>query len=421
MPRPVRVVRIIDRLNVGGPARHVVWLTASLNPDEFATTLVTGSVAPGEGDMSYFAARHGVVPVVIPRMSRALGLGDVAVLANVLRVLWREKPDIVHTHKAKAGTIGRVAAWLYRWTTFSALWLRPRRCLVVHTFHGHVLHGYYGPATSTVFAWIERILARLATDTILVVSEQQRREINGRYKVGSPRQFHVVPLGVDPLPHDVLTRTVPWRPAQDGVSVIGAVGRLCEVKNFDMLLRVLARLKTTACPVHLVIVGDGHLRPSLEARARDLGVFDDITFTGFREDVDLLYATFDVAALTSLNEGTPLTLIEAMRAGVPIAATEVGGVSDIMGERREGGDSFSVWAHGVTAASLDVEGFAAGIRWLLAHPERRCAMGAAGEAFVQQRLSKDRLIRDIETLYRNLRANHEPDQIVEHPRVTISQ
>ena len=136
----ISIVRIIDRLNIGGPAKHVVWLTAGLTPDAFDTVLITGTVPEGEGDMSYFARSEGVEPFVLPVMSRELSLRDGLAVLQLLRLLWRIRPDVVHTHKAKAGAVGRVAAWLYKWLTPSALWLRPRPCTIVHTYHGHVLH-----------------------------------------------------------------------------------------------------------------------------------------------------------------------------------------------------------------------------------------------------------------------------------------
>src|SRR5262245_62292234 len=157
----IRVVRIIDRLNIGGPAKHGTWLTAGLDPARVETTLITGVVPKGEGDMSYFTRAAGVEPVIIEEMSRELSLGDIVVIFKILRELFRLKPHIVHTHKAKAGAVGRVAATIYKWLTPSALRLRPRKLGVVHTFHGHIFHSYYGVAMTKFFITIERALARL--------------------------------------------------------------------------------------------------------------------------------------------------------------------------------------------------------------------------------------------------------------------
>src|SRR2546428_6746837 len=193
----IRVVRIIDRLNIGGPAKHVTWLTAGLDPERFETTLITGVVPEGEGDMGYFARAAGVKPVLIEEMSRELSLGDVVVILKILRELFRLKPHIVHTHKAKAGAVGRVAAAIYKWLTPSALLLRPRKLAVVHTYHGHIFHSYYGAAKTRLFIAIERALARFCTDRIVAISERQRDEIRGKFKVGRFEQFAVIPLGID--------------------------------------------------------------------------------------------------------------------------------------------------------------------------------------------------------------------------------
>ena len=425
----VRVVRIIDRLNIGGPAKHVVWLTAGLNTDEFETVLITGAVPPGEGDMSYFAREAGIEPLGIREMSRELSPRDLMVVAKLLRQLWRLKPQIVHTHKAKAGAVGRLAAMIYKWAAPSALWLRPRECRVVHTYHGHIFHSYYGPAKTRLFLVIERLLARLCTDRIIVISDEQRREIAERFRVGRTEQFRVIPLGIDldeagerlgthassvPVSGDgALICHGPLAPTRHAGSVrtqgevhIGIVGRLCEVKNHAMLLEAAARLIRgeggSQMPIRLIIIGDGHLRGELERLACDLGIADRVIFTGFRADALSLYADLDLVALTSLNEGTPLTLIEAMHCSRAVVATEVGGVVDLMGRHQARLDGFSLWDHGVTAPSRDGEAFARALRFLIERPVLRREMGARGREFVRARLSKERLVREIEALYGEL-------------------
>jgi glycosyltransferase involved in cell wall biosynthesis len=400
-PERIRVVRIIDRLNVGGPAKHVTWLTAGLDPEWFETTLVTGVVPESEGDMSYFARAAGVEPVVIEEMSRELSLGDVVVIFKILRELFRLKPHIVHTHKSKAGAVGRVAATIYKWLTPSALRLRPRRLGIVHTYHGHIFHSYYGEAKARLFIAIERALARLCADRIVAISERQRDEICREFKIGSFDQFAVIPLGIDF--GEIDSRKGRLR-RESGVGaddvLVGVVGRLCEIKNHAMLIESASRIKISGTA--FVIVGDGHLRSEIEARARAAGLDGSVIFTGFRGDAASLYADFDIAALTSLNEGTPLTLIEAMGCGCALASTEVGGVADLMGRRRETLDGFTVWDHGVTAPSRDVEAFTNGLKYLIERPRLRREMGERGRAFVSSRLSKGRLVGDIENLYRGL-------------------
>lgn len=394
----IRVVRIIDRLNIGGPAKHVTWLTAGLDPERFETTLITGVVPESEGDMGYFAQAAGVKPVIIEQMSRELSLGDVVVLFKILRELFRLKPHIIHTHKAKAGAVGRVAAMIYKWLTPSALLLRPRKVGIVHTYHGHIFHSYYGAAKTRLFIAIERAMARFCSDRIIAISERQRDEICSEFKVGRFEQFTVIPLGIDFEEMDSrrgkLRRDVGFG---DNDVLVGVVGRLCEVKNHAMLIESAAKMKIARAA--FMIVGDGHLRAELEAQAQAAGLNGRVSFTGFRDDAASLYADFDIAALTSLNEGTPLTLIEAMGCGCALVSTEVGGVADLMGRRRETLDGFTVWDHGVTAPSRDVDAFTKGLRYLIERPHLRREMGGRGRAFALSRLSKERLIGDIEDLY----------------------
>jgi glycosyltransferase involved in cell wall biosynthesis len=358
--------------------------------------------------MVYFAADAGVTPIVINEMSREIGPRDLIVVARLLRQLWRFQPHIVHTHKAKAGAVGRVAAFLYRWLTPSALWLRPRPCRIVHTFHGHIFHSYYGPFKTRLFVAIERVLARVATDRIITISEQQRREIGDDFRVGSPAQLRVIPLGIDfdESPPALAQQATGLRAEfvlGDEEILVGTAGRLCEVKNYGLLLRAAARVcgDSTIEP-YFVIIGDGHLRPELEQLARELGISARVVFTGFRRDASALYRDLDLVALTSLNEGTPLTVIEGLHAGRAVVATAVGGVVDLLGAQQEVSGGLTVCDHGVGVSGFDVETFAEGLRYLIERPQLRQEMGARGRAFVRKRLSKDRLIGEIEALYREL-------------------
>ena len=193
----MKIVRVIARLNVGGPAKHVVWLTQALQAPDYQSLLVAGTVPAGEEDMGYFATALGVAPVFIPEMSREVSLQDALTVWKLYRLFCRERPDIIHTHTAKAGTVGRTAGFFYRWLTPNTLLGRPRACRLVHTYHGHIFHSYYGPGKTRFFLNIEKILARVATDRIVVISEQQRREINEQFAVGRANQFAVIPLGLD--------------------------------------------------------------------------------------------------------------------------------------------------------------------------------------------------------------------------------
>lgn len=420
-PDRVRVVRVIDRLNVGGPAKHVTWLSAGMEADGFETLLVTGVIPPGEGDMSYFAREAGVEPLVIDEMSRELSWRDGIVVLKLLGTLWKHRPHVVHTHKAKAGAVGRSAAFLYRWLTPGALFGRPRPCLVVHTYHGHIFHSYYGPLKTRLFVTIERLLARLCTDVIITISEQQRDEINGRFGVGRGEQFRVIPLGINFAEYRQSRANLR---ADYGLSdddlLVGLVGRLCEVKNIGLLLEAAALLRrdgfAEAARLRFVVIGDGHLREALEQRARELGVGARVIFTGFRQDAAELYPQLDLVALTSLNEGTPLTLIEAMYHGRAVVSTEVGGVVDLMGNSRNpqevlGGQDAACcppglrfWSHGITTPSRDAAALAEAIRIMAERPALRRRMGECGSEFVRQRYSKDRLVREVGALYHEMTA-----------------
>lgn len=410
------VVRLTSRLNVGGIARHVTWLTAGLNRWRYRTLLVAGTVPPGEDDMGYFAASHGVTPFIIPEMSREISLKDALVVWKLYRLLVRLRPDMVHTHSAKAGTAGRLAGLLYRWLTPGALIGRPRPCRFVHTFHGHIFHSYYGPLKTRLFLAIEKLLARLVTDRIVVISPQQYREIHEHFGVGRPEQLAVIRLGLNldvfadwSSRRDILRRELGVRPSD---RLVGIVGRLTEIKNHALFLQSVALYKkvhggAAKHRVLFLIVGDGHLRQGLEEQARGLGLGDSVLFLGTRKDPEIFYPALDVMALTSLNEGTPLTLIEAMANARPVLATAVGGVVDLLGQADEqaqqGKDlGFTVCERGVRVRSGDAPAFAEGLAWLLAAEDLRGEMGERGRAFVEDYYSKERLLSDVKKLYEEL-------------------
>ncbi len=414
----MKILRIIARLNVGGPARHVVWLTQGLKSEGYETLLVAGVVPPGEDDMSYIAAAAGVQPFTLPEMSREISLKDAVTIWKLFRLMRRERPDIVHTHTAKAGTVGRVAGLMYRWLTPAALVGQPRRCSFVHTYHGHVFHSYYGRLKTRLFLGIERLLARLATDRIIAISEQQRREINEVFRVGRREQFAVVPLGIDMSAYALWqsrqTRLRAELNADDDHVLVGIVGRLTEIKNHRLFLQAAALLKKdTPAKISFVIIGDGNLRGDLEEQAKSLGLTEDVVFLGTRNDPEDFYPALDIVALTSLNEGTPLTLIEAMANARPVIATSVGGVGDLLGaaiqqdtlqdaRQTELAAGYQLCERGILVDSGDAEGFAHGLAHLIEERELRTELGARGLDFVTHNYAKERLLRDVSELYREL-------------------
>lgn len=407
---PIRILRIIARLNVGGPAKHVVWLTEGLK-DTHETLLVAGTVPAGEGDMSYFADQLEVVPHIIPEMSREISLKDAVTIWKLYRLFLREKPDVVHTHTAKAGTVGRVAGFIYRWLTPGSIIGRPRRCKFVHTYHGHIFHSYYGNLKTRVFINIEKLLAALVTDRLVVISEQQASEICDTFGVGKREQIKVIPLGLDlDLFADGSERRQRFREElkiNEQTTLVGIVGRLTEIKNHELFLNVVSKFKQLRTNdyerVRFVILGDGHLRTSLETQSRSLGLENDVIFAGERNDPEYFYPALDIVALTSRNEGTPLTLIEAMANARPVIATNVGGVADLLGNDQKCRDGeYLVCERGISVCSGDVDGFASGLARLVDDRELRNNVATKGFEFVRHKYPKQRLLHDIRGLYDEL-------------------
>jgi len=406
-----KIIRIIARLNVGGPAKHVVWLTSGLKDAGFDTLLVTGKVPEGEEDMSYFADEMGVTPRYFPEMSREISLNDAKTVWKLFRLFRRERPDIVHTHTAKAGTVGRTAGFLYRWLTPGVFIGKPRQCKFVHTYHGHVFHSYYGRTRTRVFLAIERLLAKLVTDRLIVVSKQQSIEIGEKFRVGRSGQIKVIPLGLDlGLFADHASRRTKFRHElciPDHTILIGIVGRLTEIKNHQMFLNVVARFKEIdpACwrqgAVRFIVIGDGGLRDALEDQCEELGLEKDVIFVGSRKDPEYFYPALDVVALTSHNEGTPLTLIEAMANARPVVATSVGGVVDLLGDVVEDGP-YQVCRRGIAVDAGDEEAFVSALSRIIRDRSLRQELGDRGLEFVEVNYSKERLFEDIKNLYSEL-------------------
>jgi glycosyltransferase involved in cell wall biosynthesis len=373
-------MRLIARMNLGGPAHHVALLSSRLDPEKYETVLVTGTVGRGEEEHP-----AGDVPV---RRLRALGPDirpekDLPALWEIVRLMRSQRPAIVHTHTAKAGLLGRVAA----------LSLRPRP-IVVHTYHGHVLRGYFGRAKSAVFTFLERALGR-RSDRLIGVSTATVRELV-EIGVAPASKFVVVPLGLDlerflaldPAPDPAARRELGVGPEE---VVFTFTGRLAAIKRADLMLRALAAARRQGAPVRVLVIGDGVDRPRLEEMAHELGCADAVDFLGYRRDVARVVAAADAALLTSDNEGTPVALIEAAAAARPAVATAVGGVADIVVE-----------GAGLLAARGDEDSLAAAIVALAGDRERRREMGARARLHVAERYAAERLLNDVDTLYTQL-------------------
>ncbi|MDP9067850.1 MAG: glycosyltransferase [Actinomycetota bacterium] len=370
----VRVLRLITRLNIGGPARQALSLTKALAP-EYPTMLAAGEPGSFEGELTD--------PVVhvhrLPLVREVRPAVDARAFRATRRLIRRGAIELVHTHMAKAGTIGRSAAWSV-----------PNRPRLVHTFHGHVLDGYFHPAVAAAFIRMEQGLARV-TDALVAVSPQIRDQLLD-LGIGRPSRWHVIPLGFDlEAFFAIAERSGDLRRAINvarSTPLVGVVGRLVPIKDHETLFRAVAGL----AEVHVVVLGDGELRQDLRTLVKELGMSERVHFVGWWGDMPSAMSDLDVVALTSRNEGSPVALIEALAAGVPVVATDVGGVRSVV----EDGISGFV----VPPGSPDAVRRA--LRSLLQDPELRRRFGAAGRQFVRPTFTHERLVKDVRSLYNDL-------------------
>jgi glycosyltransferase involved in cell wall biosynthesis len=384
----MRVVRVIARLNIGGPARQVVVLDQGLRALGCDTLLVYGAPGTAEGALDDLARERGVPTIVMPTLGRRISvLRDGITAFRLIRILFASRPDVVHTHTAKAGTLGRLAGAIYNLT-------RPRaqRCAIVHTFHGNVFSGYFGRVGSGLTRMTERALARV-TDRIITLSPQQCDEITTRFRIASRDRVEVVAAG-----HD-LERLLALEPGDDRLRrelgwngqhvVIGYVGRLVGIKDVQTLLRAVAAIAAGCPQVRLLVAGDGGERAALEDLARALNLDGITRFIGWSTDLSRLYAAIDIVALTSLNEGMPASLIEGMAAGRPVVATRVGGVPELVTDGE----------NGHLVAARDVPAVARALESLATDAARRAAFGERARLAVGRRFAPERLARETLLVY----------------------
>ncbi|HET8892612.1 MAG TPA: glycosyltransferase family 4 protein [Gaiellaceae bacterium] len=389
MSERIKVLRVIARLNVGGPALHVAYLSEGLAERGYDTTLIAGTLARGEESMAEVAERRGAKIVQLDALHREIGpLRDAKAILRLASIIRRERPTILHTHTAKAGAVGRIAALLAG---------RARPPIVVHTFHGHVLRGYFSPLTTLAFRTLERWLARMST-ALVAVSPEVRDDLV-RLRVAPQSKFVVIRLGIELDERvgggDEARRTTRrMLGVAEDAFVVGWVGRMTAVKRTDDVIRALRNLVDLDVDAHLLLVGDGPDREHLERYAHELGVVRRCLFVGYQDDVGRFYEAIDALVLPSANEGTPVSVIEALGARRPAVATRVGGTPDVV---RDGIDGFLVEAG-------DADALAERLAELANDPERREQMGAEGRARVLERYAVDRLVDDVDRLYRSLLA-----------------
>ncbi|MCS7189470.1 MAG: glycosyltransferase [Bacteroidia bacterium] len=383
----IRVLLIISRLNVGGAAQHVLLLARNLKPSQYEVLIVAGQEPAGEIRAQKWIEAYEVPIIYIPSMQREPSWQeDMRALFYLWRLMRRWKPHIVHTHTAKAGALGRIAAWL------AGVPVR------IHTFHGHSFRGYFSSLLSRIYLQIERLLARL-THRIIALSEGQKQELAESYRVAPPKKIVVIPLG---LPLDTLNSydaeavsklRAQWQKSEAGL-LLGWTGRLVPIKRVDRLIRALPELVKRFPNLRLVIVGEGPERTHLERSTHALSLEERIVWAGLRWDIPVVLRALDALVLVSDNEGTPVSLIEGLACGVPVAALPVGGVPDILEKGKWG---FLLYEP--LEKSLE--------EFLLSLPAYK-ARAESAQKYIQEKYGEKRLLRDIEDLYSSLYASTKP-------------
>jgi glycosyltransferase involved in cell wall biosynthesis len=396
----VRVLRIIGRLNMGGPAHQAALLSGRrFDPERYDTLLVHGTPAPGEASLADLAEEEGATMRFLPELQQPVNpLRDSRALLKLIRLMREFRPHVVHTHMAKAGFLGRQAA----------LTVRPRPA-IVHTYHGHVLEGYFGAAKARIYLELERALARIS-DRLIGVSQATVDDLV-RLGVAPRERFRVLPLGLDLDPFAELPRSSFHSPRggnddrEGGVRVetrhelglgddevlLVFVGRIVPIKRLDLLLQAMAKARTADPRLRLAVVGDGDERPQLERQAADLGIAADVRFLGYRRELRPVFAAADIAVLSSDNEGTPVSLIEAAAAGLPAVATDVGGVREVVSEET-----------GMVVPRGDDAALASALLRMAGDAEQRETFGRAARRRAIGRYGAERLLGDIDSLYGEL-------------------
>ena len=388
-----KVLRIINRFNLGGPTYNASYLSRYL-PEPYETLLIGGVKQEEEGSSEFIAESLGIKPLVVDEMQRNPDIkSDRKAYKRIKKIIKEYQPDIVHTHASKAGALGRLAA---------------HKCgvpVIVHTFHGHVFENYFGKAKTTFYKRVERFLAKKSS-AIVAISDKQKDDLTQRFRIVSPKKVHVIPLGfdLDRFQVDRQRKREDFRKKynlQDDEIAIGIVGRLTAIKNHRMFIEVFAKVREKSTKkIRAFIIGDGEEKEATVQYAADAGLsitFDeavnaDIKFTSWIKNIDWANAGLDIIALTSLNEGTPVSLIEAQASQKPIVTTRVGGVENTVLENETA----------FLSPSEDVAAMTKHLLNLVENEQLRENMGEAGWEFVKERFHYNRLINDMKDLYDHL-------------------
>jgi len=372
----VRVLRIIARMNVGGPAVQVSGLMRGFDQDLFEHELLTGYCASDEADYLEKVATD-VKAIRIDGLGRSIKpRADITALFKIIKEIRRFNPDVIHTHTAKAGVIGRIAS------LFSG-----KKSVRVHTFHGHLLHGYFGPGKTKLVIVVEKFLARF-TDQLLAVGVKVRDDLIA-VGIGDVRKFEVMPPGLQlaSVPSKSVARNELG--LEQNRIYCAFIGRITQIKRPDRFLDVIAEVKSRGLNLEFVVAGAGERLQYCQDRvaAEDLPV----TFLGWREDIEVVLAAADFVILTSDHEGTPLSLIQAGMVGIPVVATNVGSTNEIVVDGKTG-----------FLTQLSVDQLADAVEKLASDSGLRSRMGAAGQEYTMARYGVDRLVKDHQDLYLKL-------------------
>lgn len=380
----IRVLRILNRFNVGGPVWNVALLTKHL-PDEYETKLIGGKATPNEADALYILSELDINASVIPSLSREVSFSNDFKAFFALRKIMKEfKPHLVHTHASKAGFLGRLAAFTTGVPT------------VVHTYHGHVFEGYFGPVKEKIIRQLERLLARKST-AIVAISQAQKKAITEKFNICRAEKTYVIPLGFD------LERFYPSEAKRnqariaynlnEDILAVGIVGRLTAVKNHDLFLKAAAILTSNSTiNYQFFVVGDGETRLELQQLCAEYGISSRVSFTSWIQSMEAFYPAMDIVCLTSLNEGTPVSLIEAQASGIPVISTNVGGVEDTMVNGKTG----------TILTSFSPEELAEKIESLAHAPDLRIQMSKNAHTFALEQFSYLALVNNMDALYKKL-------------------
>lgn len=384
--KKIKVLRIINRFNIGGPTYNATFLTRYLS-DDFETLLIGGLPEKGESDSLHILEEYGVKAILLPEMKRKPNFfSDRKALKRIKEIISEFEPDIVHTHASKAGALGRKAA------------LDMKVPVVIHTFHGHVFHSYFGKFKTELFKFIERKLADKSTG-IIAISDLQKQELVNTHKVAKESKVNVIPLGFDLGKFNI--NLVEKRKIirdkynlEDDQIAIGIIGRLAPIKNHNLFLDIVDLVKQqTNKKLVFFIVGDGELKDEISEKAsklRQQGA--DIRMTSWIKDITVFNAGLDIICLTSNNEGTPVSIIEAQASQVPVISTNVGGVGNVMIDNETG----------FVVPKNNARIFADRLLVLIENEALRKDMGEKGWTFVKERFHFERLVKDMEHYYKRL-------------------